>query len=299
MAVMEHLQKDTSREANEMLTLIAVRCSNQVAQFATNELRRRYGAMDTSSNSVSTNKHDPFDRYFHNYNRLSIEQRKSLIHEMKSNTDEACRPLRAKLATGHPIDRARALQLTQQLDVVRELSENIYRLTHDLDPLIRSLAVAMLNKLPSTITQRILKTAIADVDARVRANAVEVMDQLRDPDRKQYIEPMLKSDDHRVRANAVVLLLKLGQRKAGDTLIQMLEDSSRSHRLSGLWVIDRLNIEAMSPRVEHMMLNDADSKIRLRAKKIRDQFSGTYEAATFADEHPELDEMLITTENPS
>lgn len=297
MAVLEHLQRDTSRETNEMLTLMAVRCSNKVAQFATNELRRRYGAMDSTSNSVSTNERDSLDRYCNDYNRLSIEQRNSLIHEMKRNTDGTLRTLRAKLVTGHPIDRARALQLTQQLDVVRELSEQIYRLTHDLDPLIRSLAVAMLSKLPSTTTRRILKTAIADADDRVRANAVEVMDQLRDPDRKQYIEPMLKSEDHRVRANAVVSLLKLGQRKAGDTLIHMLEDSSRSHRLSGLWVIDRLNIEAMSPRVEHMMLNDADSRIRLLAKRIKEQFSGTNEAATYADEQSKLDEMLITTEN--
>jgi len=307
MAVLEHLQRDNSGEASEILTLMAVRCSNQVAESAANELRRRYGAMDSSSNSVSTNerykdrskqnKRDPFDRYFNDYNRLSVEQRMSLIHEMKRNTDGALSTLRAKLATGQPIDRARALQLTRQLDVARELSEQIYRLTHDLDPLIRSLAVAMLSKLPSTTTRRILKTAIADADARVRANAVEVMDQVRDPNRKQYIEPMLKSDDHRARANAVVSLLKLGQRKAGDTLIHMLEDSSRSHRLSGLWVIDRLNIEAMSPRVEHMMLNDADSRIRLRAKRIREQFSGVYEAATYADEHTESDIMLYTTEN--
>lgn len=300
-AVFAYLKTDQSPEATELLTQLAFRGSPSIANNCTQELKRRYGAAGFSvTRATSSNRSDPFDLYMQRYDQLSDDERKSLVAVMKNNIDDVFVNLRTTLATAQPLQRICAVQLIHPLGLVEQLSEQIYRLCHDLDPLVRCLAIKLLIHLPNTTTQRLLRSATADPNPRVQATAIEVMDQLEDPQRDQYVQPLLASPDNRVRANAILSMLRLGKRQAGDALIHMLEHDSRAHRLSGLWVIENLQMNALSHRVDHMMQTDPDSRIRLRAKAIREQLtsglSGHTDSSNMFTGDDNADELLLAME---
>jgi HEAT repeat protein len=71
-----------------------------------------------------------------------------------------------------------------------------------------------------------------------------------------------------VRANAIRSLLRLDIREAAGALLDMLEDDSSSHRISALWLIERLNLRSVLRRVELIQAGDPDERVRQRARRI-------------------------------
>ena len=175
---------------------------------------------------------------------------------------------RSKLAAGDARFRCRALTLVGELGLVTELAEQVYHLAHDSDVSVRREAVALLGQLPGHTTERILRAAVDDPDQRVQANAIESADRIDIPNRKEWTGKKLDSDNSRVRANAVKSLLPMELRKAGETLIDMLADSSNAHRLSALWVVERLKLNALLHRIEDISRDDPDPHIREQAKRV-------------------------------
>jgi hypothetical protein len=51
-------------------------------------------------------------------------------------------------------------------------------------------------------------------------------------------------------------------------LIGMLDDASSAHKLSALWVIERLGLHAVVSRVERLSREDADERVRNRARRV-------------------------------
>ena len=90
---------------------------------------------------------------------------------------------------------------------------------------MRSLAVGLLADLPGPTSQRILRIAVQDADPRVQANAIEALDKLDLEERIPATTAHLDSPHARVRANAVKSLLRVELEKAGEVLLDMLEDS--------------------------------------------------------------------------
>ena len=148
------------------------------------------------------------------------------------------------------------------------MSEQIYRLAYDPEPLVRSRAVAMLAELPGPTGRRILRVALSDSDARVQANAIEVLDLLDAPDRVAETVLKLKSKNSRVRANAVKSLLRLDVREAATALLEMLEGNSSAQRISALWLIERLKLRAVLRRVARLGGEDPDERVRQRALDV-------------------------------
>jgi HEAT repeat protein len=152
--------------------------------------------------------------------------------------------------------------------MLREFTEPVQRLAHDPDPVVRGLAVGALWQLPGATTERLLRAAINDPDDRVVANAVEGMDRLDVADRVALTEPKLGSPSSRVRANAVKSLLRAELRQAGEVLLDMLADPSAAHRLSALWVVERIRSRAALGRVRGMSIADPDQRVKERASRI-------------------------------
>ena len=186
--------------------------------------------------------------------------------------------VRGKLASASPPDRARALRLVRQIGYVREVEEQIYRLAHDPDPMVRSAAIGCLQQLPGVTTNRILRGALGDSDARVQADAVEALDTLDVQDRVALTRPKLESMNNRVRANAVKSLLRTELQQAGETLLDMLDHTSRSHRLSALWVVSRLGLGGVVHRIETMSQSDPDEQVRRRAARVLEELVSSSEA---------------------
>lgn len=182
--------------------------------------------------------------------------------------------LRAQLASSNSSDRVNALDRVRELEMADELSEKIYHLAYDGDPQVRSLAVALLAKLPGSTSRRILRAALSDPDPRVQANAVETLDQLDVPDRAAETIPKLNSNNSRVRANAIRSLLRLELREAAGALLDMLGDDSSAHRISALWLIERLQLQSVLRRVNRISAEDPDQRVRQRACRVLQDMAG-------------------------
>jgi HEAT repeat protein len=182
--------------------------------------------------------------------------------------------LRERLSSSEALDRARALRIAQSLGLVKELEQSLYRAASDADPVVRSLVISALAHLPGPTSVRLLRNAVNDPSNRVQANAIETLDRLDAADRVQWTEPKLRSPNSRVRANAARSLLRAGLCQGGETLLDMLEDSSSTHRLSALWVVEKSGLRTALPRVANLSRTDPDQRVRSRAKRVLEAFSG-------------------------
>ncbi len=161
-----------------------------------------------------------------------------------------------------------ALAVIRTLGVVADFQERIYALSHDGSERVRSAAIGLLAELEGATAVRILRQALKDPDARVQANAVEVLAAIDVVNERASLEPMLDAPDHRVRANAVKALIGTHLREAAVALISMLEHSSPAHRISGLWVVERLTLTSLADRTRVLAEHDPDERVRQRARCV-------------------------------
>ncbi len=272
-AVLWQVIGDKSAPASDFITMIATRSGDAISEIAARECRRRHPEMIGAAGKGGAELRgegdaDPFEALFETFDRLTSVERESAAQRMKEMDARIAEKVRPKCASPNPIERCRALRIAQTLGVMGELAEEVYKLAHDHESVVRGAAVRALMQLPGPTTTRILRIAINDADARVQANAIEALDRLNVDDRLSYIKDKLSSPHNRVRANAVRALLRLEICEAGEVLLDMLEDSSETHRLSALWVVERMRLRSVLNRVFDMSRNDPDERVRQRARRV-------------------------------
>lgn len=258
--------EDLGRKAMPLLTPIALR-DDELAASAVGMIPAPSAAPGTP-----VRRETPAARYFRGLLPLTREHRDAIIEDLKRSPGGALVALRAKLTSPNALDKARALHLARSAGLLPELAQQVYRLVHDHEPAVRSVAVAALVRLPGATAQRLARSGADDADERVRAGAVEAMDQLGVPDRATITAPFLDSRDQRLRANAVKSLLRLSDPRAAETLLDMLEDPSPAHRLSGLWVVERMNLGSTARTLRKLARDDRDDRIRARAVTLLRRF---------------------------
>jgi HEAT repeat protein len=209
-----------------------------------------------------------FARLWNEFEHLSEADRLSIGHDVFKNVRDAELLLRRKLTSLDPPDRIRALRIMAAVDLVPVFSEEIYALSHDPQPDVRSAAIATLGQLGDPTCRLILQSALLDPDMRVQANAVEAVERLSETFDPLALLPKLASPDNRVRANAVKALLKLGVREAAETLLRMMQDSNRAQRISALWLIEHMGLFTLASRVLAMANADGDQHVRDRAQRL-------------------------------
>ncbi|MCH8252010.1 MAG: HEAT repeat domain-containing protein [Planctomycetes bacterium] len=281
-AAVWQLVADTSEVATCALAMMVNRTGGAARRIASREMRRRRPeiAIDTGDETRSAEGETiespaTWDRVWTRFDVLSDDERvaakSALLH---SHGTDVPRRLRAKIASGNPDDRARALRIVRELGLTQEFSEQTFHLARDADDVVRATAVAMLAELPGVTTRRILREAVNDRDARVQANAIESLDTLEIAQRGEWIQPKLDADNGRVRANAIKSLLGLEVRSAGEALLAMLESGSAAHRQSALWVVEHLRLRAVVHRLTEMSRQDPDNRVRRRAQRTLQALGG-------------------------
>ena len=274
--VVWRLVDDESEAATELLDMIAGRFRDEVGKVAAHEVRRRRPMArpppTTSGQPAEVSRvaraWRAFDRFWAEYDELETAELTTLNEALRPLADDLLAPLRSRLASGRPGDRARALEVVHTFGLERKLAERICGLAYDPDPMVRSRAVSMLARLPGPTASRILRTAMDDQDERVQANAIEALEALDSEDRLRWTESKLESPSNRVRANAVKSLLCAELHRAGEALLDMLEGPSPAHRLSALWVVERLKLRAVGRRLVYLSRNDPDPRVRRRAERV-------------------------------
>lgn len=247
-AVLKQLVADPGEAATGLLVRLAGRADDDLSAVASREVKRRYP-------NPAAGARPPADRT-------------GATPEAAARSESTLRELRAGLAAGDPLTRGTTLHRVGELNQIGPMAEQVYRLAHDPEPVVRSLAVALLAELPGPTSERILRMAVEDPDDRVQANAVEALDRLDVADRVRWTEGKLESRASRVRANAIKSLLRTELRQAGESLLDMLQDPSQAHRLSALWVIERLRLHTVLVQIDQMSRLDTDRQVQLRARRI-------------------------------
>jgi len=263
-----------------LLRIIADDNDQEFANIARRELARRRPMEMPLSRLLNNNEEgswdredwsaDPvtFDRYWASFDQLSNEERIRIGQQVLTQTPLVQAVLNRRLVEADVAERIRAIRIITVLKLVKLFSDQLYRLSYDTNPEIRSVAVAALGQLDNATSKRILRNALSDEDMRVQANAVEAVDQMGDPSIADDLLPKLSSPHNRVRANAVKALLKLGVREAAEALFCMLSDDNRMQRISALWLVDSMGLSTLTKRIIALAESDDDPNVRSRAKTI-------------------------------
>jgi len=289
---MRAITQDPGESAIELLAVLARR-GGGAARLAEAELRRRQSGVGATAGPTSGHDQltggsapaEPWDRLFEEWDELSAAQRTSALERLDGAGVNTGAKLRAALRSSLSVDRRKALTIVRDCRRPAAFSAEIYRLSHDADAVVRSLAIATLADLPGATSELILRNAVEDADPRVQANAIESLDTLGTPNRRSITRRKLTAAHNRVRANAIRSLLRLELGEAGEALLNMLEDESGAHRMSALWVIERLQLNAVIHRVIEISRNDPDERVRQRALRVvesvrpsRSEATGTTES---------------------
>ncbi len=274
-AVGWQLVHDESDAATDLLAMLVGRGAGEMGRIAARELDRRRPAGARHQQQEQPEHASPhlaarraFERYWEEFDRLARDELVGLTEAMREIAGAVVAPIREKLASGRSQERCRALGVARALCLTKVLEEQVYGLAHDPDMVVRSTAISVLADLPGPTSRRILRQALSDCDERVQANAIEALDMLGEKGCIADTTPKLTSGNARIRANAVKSLLRLELREAGEALVDMLGDPTRGHRISALWVVERLGLRAVLGRVREICQNDPDGQVRQRAHRV-------------------------------
>jgi len=259
---------DLGPKARSLLTPLAYRTDDELAAVAQNMLAKLRPPLTADRQMETASTSDTLGQYFRGAVPLSAVDVERIKTALQKQPGGPLAALRTKLTSSDPLHKARAIHLARVAGLLPELARQVYSLVHDPEPVVRTVAVAALSQLPGPTAARLARAAVDDNDDRVRASAVEAMDDLDLPDRATCTEPFLSARDQRLRANAVKSMLTLESRRAGETLLEMLGDPSAAHRISGLWVIDRLKLRSTAALVRTMAAGDPDARVRHRARIV-------------------------------
>ena len=283
-AVVWQLIGRTDKTSTQMLTLIASRPGDMVAGTAAREVQRRRRRLDATepkqpptANGVP---HDTFEDCWNALDGLCRDQAPHIPRTLREHFPNIATLISERMSSSQPFDRTRALRLASACGLASDLNEGVQSLVHDPDPLVRSAAVGLLDRLPGRTPHRLIRLAVSDPDERVQANAIEVLDRQDADDRAALTQPKLASSNGRVRANAIKSLLRLEVSDAGESLMEMLDDKTVAHRISALWVIERLELCAAGHRIEDLAQTDPSLRVRRRAARVSTALRGSPGVAT-------------------
>jgi hypothetical protein len=279
------LVDDMSQAGAVALDQIAASGRPPLAPIAARELARRGIAHGVSDAAADVSADPPggrpprrstsaagvgSDSWSRLWDKMKLEgsDRAGVPRDLRERAADLLIPLKKKLDAAIPMERIRALRIVRWMKLAMQVEEQVYRLSNDADPMVRGTAIALLAHLPGPTSLRILRRAIEDADQRVQANAVEALALLDDKECRRWVGPKLASAHGRVKANAALALLRLEMREAGDALLEMLDDPARVHRISGLWVVERLRLRTVVQRVQRLSREDADPQVRRRAARV-------------------------------
>lgn len=272
-AVVTQLARDESHAATELLTSLASRGGDRASELAMDEVRRRHGdrgGMETLNPGMPTPSKGQvaFEKYWESFGELTVEEKTSLGRSIRETVPRLPGLLRVRLESQDSLVRARALRVVEAMGMLEEMEDYVRPLAHDPEPTVRSQAIQMLVYYPGPGSSRTLQSALNDPDPRVQANAMEAIDALDSPDRARISSTKLGSRHARVRANAVKSLFKSDLRQASEALLAMLRDPSPSHRISALWVIERMHLATTWEAIHELSRNDGVDRVRRRAERV-------------------------------
>jgi HEAT repeat protein len=185
------------------------------------------------------------------------------------------RQLAAKLASADSDDRFKAVMMVRQLGQETYFEAQLLKLTQDMHHAVASAAVKALGAITdSGKVAQTLQTALEHPNDRVRANAVESLEQIGKVDEAApKLVKLARQSGNRSRANAIKALMQLPFAGAMTELRTMLQDTEPAHRISALWIVERMALSEVGRVVGDIARADGDFTVRRRAMRVLRQMA--------------------------
>lgn len=230
-----------------------------LSALMTNSTKRRRESLRDLLETLERSAHE-------RVRRLALASLRTLVEDERT-------PDELRSALNDP-DRTLVLAALQRIitrDIASEFLDELVRLSGSGDPFVVAKAVTALTRAPGERTRGVLLHALGHPDGRVVASAVEALGK-RDG-RAIALDAFLTSAVARVRANAVMHARRNDPdaRESRDALAEMLTDARASHRISALWVTEKLGCVEMSERVAQMVREEESDEVRARSERCAER----------------------------
>jgi len=284
LASLRELIAERGGEADDFIATLCFDHEAAIARLALRHLiRRRWRGLGRLIVRLMASDHESirrmaerqlgpvgFNRYWVNWDAMSPATRLTAGRALMKIDPSFNRNLDRKLAAASADDRLQAIMMVRHLQQSDYHEEALLDLSHDRDSRVASAAVGALGKLgDSERAVRAVQDALRHRDDRVRANAVESLQQMkRTAQVQQELGQIASGPGNRSRATAIRALMQLPTAEAVEHLERMLADDDESHRISALWVVERMGLATLIESVAKLATHDNDAKVRRRAGRV-------------------------------
>ncbi len=188
--------------------------------------------------------------------------------------------VRARMATGTNEQRMRAILLARRFGIEDEVELELLAAAADGDARLAATAARALGGVTAGSAGEALAACARHGDDRVRASAIEAVGARVDGAAVQILLRAAREETGaRARANAIRARLK--SEGGGEPVVEleeMLRDPRPGHRLSALWVAERLGPLAAAEGIAAMVRGEEDEHVRERARRCARRMLGRFGA---------------------
>lgn len=182
------------------------------------------------------------ESFLQNYSNMPPVARKKLGVLLKKLAPDLVYEIIHDLQGNEEHRRINAIQILHHIGYDPHVKDLLTSLLKSPDRRVRATATRVLGSVLSKNEHRFFQDLLNDPDVRVRANAIESIEELQDEGLVYLLMRFKQDENNRIRANALKALYKLGRKKVVLDITQMLFETDPLMVLSGLWVIENLEL---------------------------------------------------------
>jgi HEAT repeat protein len=219
-----------------------------------------------------------FERLWRNWPNIAPGTRVAAGRALAKITPEFGRQLAVKMAADEPADRLQAVMMARQIGQENCLEKQLLERVGDADSRVASAAVGALGPLgPTEPVLATLTDALSHGDDRVRSNAIESLQEMQQVASVcESLMALAHESGNRSRATAIKVLMDMPMNQALPALERMLGDDDHAHRVSALWVVERLGVLPVVNRVAQIAQADPEPRVRRRAVRVVRDLAATH-----------------------
>ncbi|MHB1155989.1 MAG: HEAT repeat domain-containing protein [Phycisphaerales bacterium] len=211
-----------------------------------------------------------FEKYWSNWPNMTHTTRQAAGRALMKLDEKFLTKMAHRMVDEASENRLQAVQIIRQLGQETYFERQLLTMASDGDARVASAAVramSMLHDSPGAVAA--VSGALTHQDDRVRANAIESLESMhRVGHVQETLMDLAAGRGNRSRANAIKALMGLPMGEAVPALLRMLADVDDRHRISALWVVERMNLIPLVEQVALLARKDGDSKVRRRAVRV-------------------------------
>ena len=199
--------------------------------------------------------------------------------------DEFFMSVRRRLLNHDQETKESALQLVRMFNLAADVELELLAVAADSDSRLISTVMILFGEIRSEASLAAILAGLQHPNSRVRSNAVEALQHrgdIRAEDYRASLRLYVSSDENRLRANAAKAIGVIDAEESDRQIKIMLKDPRPMHRMSALWVAERVGRLECAREVANLAKNDDFELVRKRAQRTAGRLLGRLAARKLA-----------------